>query len=96
MQKRKLAKVPIWLRKLSRVKADLRGGRWPRTTEEGLRQAIGLMALAYQILTNQIKTKMPRASKSMIQKAVLREVAHFSKLDARWVQRWKIERKKYF
>ncbi len=96
MQKRKLAKVPIWLRKLSRVKAELRGERWPRTPEEGFRQAIGLMAITFKIFTSEIRTKMPKSSKSELQEAVFKELARLGKVDARWVQRWKIERARYF
>ena len=36
-------KLPLWLRRLDQVKAELKGTRFPRTAEEGLTQVdIGL------------------------------------------------------
>ncbi len=96
MQKRKIAKVPIWLRKLSRVKAELRGEQWPLTPEEGFQQGIALMALAFQAFTDEIRAGMPGAKVSEVQAAVFRELARLGKTDARWVRRWKIERARFF
>ena len=78
------------------MKAELRGQRWPRTSEEGFRQAIGLMAIAFITLTSEIQTKMPKASKSELQEAIFKELARLGRVDARWVYRWKIERARYF
>ncbi|HET6464939.1 MAG TPA: hypothetical protein VFH55_04940, partial [Nitrospiria bacterium] len=40
--------IPLWLRKLGRVKLDLRGFRWPRTVEEGVRETAALSEIALQ------------------------------------------------
>ena len=96
MRKRKPVKAPIWLRKLSWVKAELRGEQWPLTAEEGFQQGIVLMALAFQTITSDIRAGMPGAKVSDIQTAVFRKLARLGKADARWVQRWKIERARLF
>lgn len=49
-QKRRQATVPVWLRRLHVVRAELRGSRYPRTADEGLRQMLRMSALALRWL----------------------------------------------
>jgi hypothetical protein len=41
--------VPLWLRRLTLVKEELKGWPFPRTAEEGLRQCAALSAAGIQI-----------------------------------------------
>lgn len=43
-------RVPWWLRRLGRVKAELKGVRFPRSAEEGLRQCASLSAVSLRLL----------------------------------------------
>lgn len=43
-------RLPRWLKRLSRVKAELRSTRFPRRAEEGLRQCLALSAMARRLL----------------------------------------------
>lgn len=52
---------PRWLRRLSRVKAELRYTRFPRSAEEGLRQCLALSALACQLLKDGTRSRRARA-----------------------------------
>jgi hypothetical protein len=38
--------VPLWLRRLDRVKAELKATRFPATAEEGFRQCVALSTAA--------------------------------------------------
>lgn len=41
--------LPLWLRRLDLVKEDLKGWRFPRTAEEGLRQCAQLSAAGLRV-----------------------------------------------
>src|SRR5438128_6789821 len=57
-------KVPLWLRRLDRVKAELKATRFPRTAEEGFRQCIALSTTALRWLRGPSETIIPRQVKS--------------------------------
>lgn len=80
--KRKVTKrspIPIWLRKLEKVREELRGFRWP-SEREGFYQALALMKTALFLLRTD-----PRRN-------VMQEMLEWQKADRRWIDRWRKER----
>ena len=55
-------KLPIWLRRMDRVKAELKAVRYPRTAEEGLRQCAELSEIAGHWFLEFIRSDHPGAS----------------------------------
>lgn len=66
---------PRWLERLSRVKAELRCTRFPRSAEEGLRQCLALSAMARQLLG---KDGLARRKGRAIDRAYSAEARHAS------------------
>jgi hypothetical protein len=64
---RNLSKLPLWLRRLERVKAELKGTRFPRTAEEGFRQCMMLSTTALRWLRDSIKDNHPEASEEQLE-----------------------------
>ena len=48
--------VPLWLRRLGLVKAELKGAHFPRSAEEGLRQVAALSAANLRILRAEVRS----------------------------------------
>ncbi len=80
---KKERQLPIWLKRLGRVKQDLKAIHWPKG-EEGFQQALALMALGLESLEN--------ASRGQSADCLI----EFSKRDSRWIKRWRQERGKVF
>lgn len=89
-------RVPRWLKRLDLVKAELKGVRFPRTAEEGLRQCAMLSTTGLRLLRESIRNSQPGASEEEIEMEMRRLLARFSQADARWVARWRKERALYF
>ncbi len=49
-----ISRVPIWLRHLSAVKAELRGAAFPKTAADGLREVVALTTASLRILEGQV------------------------------------------
>lgn len=79
-------KVPVWLRRLGQVKAELRGVRFPRTAEEGLQQTAELSATSLRILKTGTRSAPPTR--------IL--LARMSQADARQSIIWRKERARSF
>ena len=84
--RKKKPELPVWLRRLSRVKEELRGYEWP-TRAEGLRQGMALMAMGLEALEKSASSSKVTVSETL---------AAFARADARWVARWRKERVKVF
>lgn len=78
--------VPVWLRRLERVKAELREVTFPRTAEEGLRQAAALSVACLRMLEEEVASAKGRRLL----------LARLSRLDARRTLFWKKERARCF
>ncbi len=89
-------KVPLWLRRMDLVKAELKTARFPRTAEEGFRQCAELSETARRWFRESIRTEHPGASEEKIEKERRLLLAHFCAAQARWVVKWKKERERYF
>ena len=89
-------RVPLWLRRLDQVKAELKSVRFPRSAEEGFRQCVMLSATALRLLRESIRTAHPGASEEQIELEMRRLLARFAQADARWVAKWRKERARYF
>ncbi len=84
--------VPLWLRRLSLVKAEMKGVRFPRNAEEGFQQMAELSATNLRILREQVRSELPRPSEREVEIATRRLLARLSHAEAEWTRVWKRER----
>ena len=89
-------RVPLWLRRLGLVKAELKGVRFPRNAEEGLQQVAALSAASLRILKAEVRSGLPGADERQVQTAICRLLARLSHAEDRWIQHWKMERARCF
>jgi len=89
-------KVPLWLRRLDRVKAELKATRFPRTAEEGFRQCVMLSATALRWFQDSIGAAHPGASEERLEVERRRLLARLSAAEGRWLAKWRRERVRYF
>lgn len=88
--------LPLWLRRLDQVKAELKGTRFPRTAEEGFRQCAALSIAALGWLRDSLKGAHPKASHEELEREKRLLLARLSAAEARWLVRWRKERLRYF
>ncbi|MGH7960979.1 MAG: hypothetical protein ACRERD_04005 [Candidatus Binatia bacterium] len=88
--------VPLWLRRLDLVKAEMKTVRFPQTAQEGFQQMVMLSETALRWLRQSVKAEHPGASEKKVDLELRRLMARWSAADARWVQRSKKERDRYF
>jgi hypothetical protein len=88
--------LPLWLRRLGQVKAELKGTRFPRTAEEGFRQCVTLSTTALRWLRDSIKDAHPKASEEQLEAERRRLLARLSAAECRWLAEWRKERVRYF
>jgi len=79
-------RVPWWLRRLSQVKAELRGVRFPRSAEEGLRQCASLSAVSLRLLKDSVGGG----------RQMHRLLARMVSAEARQVRKWREDRVRHF
>lgn len=89
-------KPPLWLRRLSIVKAEMKTIRFPRTAQEGFRQCAELSETARRQLLQSIRADHPGASEGEIEKERRLLLARLSAAQARQVAKWKKELDRYF
>lgn len=88
--------LPLWLRRLDLVKAEMKTVRFPRTAAEGFRQCAMLSATALRWLQDSIRDAHPGASEEEVAAEMRLLLARFSAAEARWVAKWRKERDRYF
>jgi hypothetical protein len=97
VKKRKLPRqVPLWLRRLGLVKAELKGAHFPRSAEEGLRQVAALSAANLRILRAEVRSALAGVEESRVESATYQLLARLSRADAQRVSIWKRERARCF
>jgi len=74
--------VPRWLRRLDLVKAELKGWRFPRTAEEGLRQCLSLSAFSLKMFDESFRHAHPRLSPAQLRIEKRRLLARFARSQA--------------
>jgi len=89
-------KLPLWLRRLDQVKAELKAVRFPHTAEEGFRQCVALSTTALRWLRDSIRDAHPGASEEELEMERRRLLARLSAAEARWTAKWREERARYF
>jgi hypothetical protein len=89
-------KVPIWLRRMDLVKAEMKSVRFPRTAQEGFRQCAELSERARGWFRESIRADHPGASDKDIEKERRLLLARFCAAQARRIATWKRERDRYF
>lgn len=88
--------LPLWLRRLDLVKAEMKTVRFPRTVAEGFRQCAELSATARRWFLDSIRQDHPRASAEEIEHERRVIQARFSAAQTRWIKKWQKERDRYF
>src|SRR5438094_338779 len=86
---KRLNKVPLWLRRLDLVKAEMKTVRFPRTAQEGFDQCAELSETARRWFRESIRADHPGASDEDIEKERRLLLARFSAAQARWIEKWK-------
>ncbi len=87
--------VPLWLRRLDLVKAEMKTVRFPRTAAEGFRQCAELSETARLWFVDAIRQEHPGASEEDIEQERRLLLARFSAAQARWLKKWQKERDRY-
>lgn len=90
------SKLPLWLRRLEQVKAELKAVRFPRTAEEGFQQCMMLSTAAIRWLQDSIRDAHPGASEKEVETERRRLFARLSAAEGRWVAEWRKERARCF
>lgn len=88
--------LPLWLRRLDQVKAELKGTRFPRTAQEGFRQCFSLSTTALRWLRDSIRDNHPKASEEQLEIERRQWLARLSAAECRWLAEWRKERVRYF
>ena len=89
-------KIPLWLRRIDLVKAEMKLVRYPRTAQEGFRQCAELSETALRWFKQSIRDSHPGASEEEIEKERRLLLARFCAGEARRIAEWKKERDRYF
>lgn len=89
-------KVPVWLRRLDTVKAEMKSIRFPGAAQEGFRQCAELSATARRLLCESIRADHPEATDEDIEHERRLLLARLSAAQARWIAKWKKECDRYF
>ena len=79
-----LQAIPWWLKRLNLVRDELRGIRFPRTAEEGLRQCAELSEVAMHLLKEEVRRSLRTREKKKVEMETRRLMARFSSIDERW------------
>jgi len=89
-------KVPLWLRRLGIVKAELKAARFPRTAKEGFRECMMLSTTALRWLRDSIRDAHPGANEERVEAERRLLLARLSAAEGRWLTKWRKERVRYF
>jgi hypothetical protein len=89
-------KVPLWLRRMDIVKAEMKSVRFPPTAQEGFRQCAKLSATASRWFRESIRADHPGASEEEIEKERRLLLARLCAAQTRQIAKWKKELDRYF
>jgi len=84
--------IPWWLAKLDLVRAELRGARFPRTAEEGIRECAELSEASMRVLKEQVGRSLGTRNEETVDLEIRRLMVRFSSMDKRWKAGWRKER----
>lgn len=88
--------LPLWLRRLSLVKSELKGVRFPHNAEEGFQQMAALSAASLQMLREQVQSELAGPGDREVEMATRRLLARLARAEAEWTRVWKKERARCF
>lgn len=89
-------RVPLWLRRLHLVKAEMKAVRFPHTTQAGFRQCAELSETADRWLRQSIRDSHPRVSEEEIEKKRRLLLARSCAVETRRITIWNKELGRYF
>ena len=84
-----------WLKNLSLIKAELKSESFPKSSQEGFRIGIALMAQGWKSIRDNIKSGISYPDEQDLKKEIKKILTKFSMLDARLIENWKNERKRF-
>ena len=87
-----LQAIPWWLKRLNLVQDELRGMRFPRTAEEGLRQCAELSDVSMHLLRDEVRKSLRTRDEKKVEIETRRLMARFSSIDTRWRANRRTER----
>ncbi len=90
--KQEREEIPWWLKRLDLVRAELRGMRFPRTAEEGIRECAELSEASMRLLKEQVGRSLGTRNEETVDLEIRRLMARFSSMDKRWKAGWRKER----
>jgi hypothetical protein len=88
--------VPLWLRRLDLVRAEMKGTRFPRSAQEGFWRCAMLSETMRRWFLDAIRQEHPGWSEEQIEQERRLLLARFSAAETRWVAKWKKECDRYF
>ncbi len=89
-------KMPLWLKRLGMVKAEMKSVRFPRNAQEGFRQCAELSETARRWFRQSIQEAHPGANQEEIENERTKLLARFSAAQTHRIAKWKKERDRYF
>jgi hypothetical protein len=89
-------KIPLWLRRLDVVKAEMKTVQFPRTPQKGFHQCAELSESARRWFRQSIRADHPGASEEKIEEQRRLLLARRCAAQARQIAKWKKELDRYF
>ena len=93
---RRAKQVPLWLRRLDVVKAEMKTVRFPKTATEGFQQCAELSETVRRWFLDSIRQEHPEWSEAQIEQERRLILARWSAVETRWIAKWEKERDWYF
>lgn len=91
-KRQRRGEVPIWLKRLDLVRAELKGTHFPKTAEEGVRQCAQLSEASISLLKDEVGKSLGTRNKETVDLEIRRLMVRFSSMDKRWKAGWRKER----
>jgi hypothetical protein len=87
---------PIWLRRLSSVREELRGLRFPGSAADAWRETAALSAASLQLLANELRKSLRHPTPAAVRAALGDFLTRASQAEIRRIARWRKERDDFF
>jgi hypothetical protein len=87
---------PVWLRRLSVVKAETKAVRFPRSAQEGFLRCARLSDAAKRCFVESLRKRFPRASAEEIEIQRRVWLARRTAAETRRLVQWKKDRDRFF
>jgi hypothetical protein len=72
--------MPLWLKRLSLVRHELRNQTWPATPEDGLRETLALADFGWRAILEQVRRDHPTAGGEELQMLAYRMLCRWQRV----------------